>query len=44
VRSLASTRSERTGKTDLDALIEYLKRVPQPVAAPSGRRFLPVTP
>jgi 5'-nucleotidase len=36
--------SERTGKTDLDALIEYLKRVPQPVAAPSGRRFLPVTP
>ena len=36
--------SERTGRTDLEALVEYLTRLPQPVAVPMDRRFLPVTP
>ncbi len=40
---LTGLRSRRTGKTDLDALIAYLTRLPQPVAAPRGRRFIPVT-
>jgi 5'-nucleotidase len=35
---------ERTGKTDLDALVDYLKRLPQPVAAPRGERFHAVAP
>ncbi|HEV8612550.1 MAG TPA: 5'-nucleotidase C-terminal domain-containing protein [Gemmatimonadales bacterium] len=30
---------ERTGRTDLDALIEYLERLPQPIVAPAGERF-----
>ena len=35
---------DRVGKTDLEALIEYLKRLPQPIAAPAGRRFTDVAP
>jgi 5'-nucleotidase len=35
---------ERTGKTDLEALVDYLKRLPQPVAAPRGERFHAVAP
>ena len=41
---LGGLRTRPTGKTDLDALIGYLKRLPQPVAAPRGRRFIPRTP
>jgi 2',3'-cyclic-nucleotide 2'-phosphodiesterase (5'-nucleotidase family) len=41
---LRTLRSERTGKTDLDALVEYLKRLPQPVAAPDAHRFVAVAP
>jgi 2',3'-cyclic-nucleotide 2'-phosphodiesterase (5'-nucleotidase family) len=35
---------ERTGKTDLEALIEYLQRLPQPVSAPLGERFVAAAP
>lgn len=35
---------ERTGKTDLEALVDYLKHLPQPVAAPDAHRFVAVTP
>jgi 5'-nucleotidase len=41
---LGGLRTRPTGKTDLDALIAHLKRLPQPVAAPLGPRFIPVTP
>ncbi len=41
---LRTREATRTGKTDLDALIEYLRRLPQPVAAPAGRRFVVVAP
>ena len=41
---LTSLRSRRTGKTDLDALIAYARRLPQPIVAPRGLRFIPVTP
>lgn len=41
---LAGLRARRTGKTDLEALIAYLRRRPQPIAAPRGLRFVPVTP
>ena len=41
---LRTKAATRTGKTDLDALIEHLKRLPQPVAAPAGRRFIAVAP
>lgn len=33
-----------TGKTDLEAMIAYLGRLRQPVAAPAGRRFIDVAP
>ena len=36
--------SRRTGRTDLENLIAYLERQPQPVVAPAGPRFVPVTP
>jgi 2',3'-cyclic-nucleotide 2'-phosphodiesterase (5'-nucleotidase family) len=32
----------RTGKTDLDALVDYLKHLPQPIAAPATGRFTDV--
>ena len=35
---------ERTGKTDLEALVDYVKRLPQPIAAPRGERFHAVAP
>lgn len=35
---------KRTGKTDLDALVAYLKRRPQPVAGPAGGRWMPESP
>ena len=41
---LRTKTATRTGKTDLDALIDYLRRMPQPVAAPAGRRFIAVSP
>jgi 2',3'-cyclic-nucleotide 2'-phosphodiesterase (5'-nucleotidase family) len=41
---LRTLRSRRTGKTDLDALIAYLKAMPQPVVAPTEARFSAVTP
>jgi 2',3'-cyclic-nucleotide 2'-phosphodiesterase (5'-nucleotidase family) len=34
----------RTGKTDLEALIAYLERAPQPVRAPADPRFIDVAP
>lgn len=34
----------RTGQTDLEALIAYLQRVPQPVIAPAAPRFTDVAP
>ncbi len=33
----------RTGRTDLEALIEYLRHLPQPVAAPAGSRFIDIS-
>lgn len=36
--------ARRTGKTDLENLIAYLERLPQPVVAPQDRRFVAVTP
>ena len=41
---LTGLRARRTGKTDLDALIAYLKRLPQPIRAPVGQRFVAVAP
>jgi 5'-nucleotidase len=41
---LSGLQARRTGKTDLDALIAYLKQLPQPIAAPAGARFIAVTP
>jgi 2',3'-cyclic-nucleotide 2'-phosphodiesterase (5'-nucleotidase family) len=41
---LRTLRSRRTGKTDLEALVAYLKAMPQPVVAPAEVRFSPVTP
>jgi 2',3'-cyclic-nucleotide 2'-phosphodiesterase (5'-nucleotidase family) len=35
---------ERSGKTDLEALVDYLKRQPQPVVAPPESRFVAVSP
>jgi len=32
-----------TGKTDLEALIAWVKRLPQPIRAPAGRRWIAVT-
>jgi 2',3'-cyclic-nucleotide 2'-phosphodiesterase (5'-nucleotidase family) len=37
LRTLPYTRS---GKTDLEALVDYLRRLPQPVVAPAGSRIL----
>ncbi len=34
----------RTGKSDLEALVDYLKRQPQPVASPQGPRWLSEAP
>jgi len=39
---LRTLRLARTGKTDLDALIAWLRAAKQPVLAPSGRRFTDV--
>ena len=39
---LRTLRSRRTGKTDLEALVAYLKAMPQPVVAPTEVRFAPV--
>ena len=36
-----STKSEPLGIPDLDALIDYLKQLPQPVAAPAEPRLVP---
>jgi len=41
---LRTLPTHRTGKTDLDAMIAYLGRLRQPVAAPAGRRFIDVAP
>lgn len=35
-----ATRNERLGPTDLDALVAYLESRPQPVRAPTERRFV----
>jgi 2',3'-cyclic-nucleotide 2'-phosphodiesterase (5'-nucleotidase family) len=37
-----ATMNEQLGPTDLDAFVAYLESRPQPVRAPSGRRFIPV--
>jgi 2',3'-cyclic-nucleotide 2'-phosphodiesterase (5'-nucleotidase family) len=34
----------RTGQTDVEALIAYLQRSPQPVTAPVDQRFIDVAP
>jgi 2',3'-cyclic-nucleotide 2'-phosphodiesterase (5'-nucleotidase family) len=44
LNTLRTLRSRRTGKTDLEALVAYLKAMPQPVVAPAEVRFSPVTP
>ena len=36
--------NRRTGKTDLDAMIDYLSSLPQPVTAPAEPRFIDVAP
>jgi len=41
---LRTLPSHRTGKTDLEALIAYLKAMPQPVTPPRDVRFAPVSP
>lgn len=41
---LRTLPTRRTGKTDLEAMIAYLGRLRQPVAAPAGRRFIDVAP
>lgn len=41
---LRALQDRRTGKTDLDALINYLKARRQPVVAPSAPRFISVAP
>lgn len=40
---LRKYRQIRTGKTDLEAMIAWLKRLPQPVRAPAGKRWIAVT-
>jgi 2',3'-cyclic-nucleotide 2'-phosphodiesterase (5'-nucleotidase family) len=42
--SLRTLPDTPTGKTDLDALIAYLKRQRQPVVAPAAPRFISVAP
>jgi hypothetical protein len=37
---LRTLRMTLTGKTDLDALIGWLRLAPQPVSGPRDRRFL----
>jgi 2',3'-cyclic-nucleotide 2'-phosphodiesterase (5'-nucleotidase family) len=41
---LRTLRMARTGKTDLDALIAWLRLARQPMTAPPGRRFVDVAP
>lgn len=41
---LRTLANRRTGKTDLDALIAYLKSLPQPVPLPSAPRITAVAP
>jgi len=40
---LRKYRQIRTGKTDLEAMIAWLRRLPQPVRAPAGKRWIAVT-
>ena len=41
---LRTLENRRTGKTDLEVTIDYLRSLPQPVTAPEGRRFIDVAP
>jgi len=41
---LRTLPARRTGKTDLEAMIAYLGRLRQPVAAPPARRFIDLAP
>lgn len=40
---LRQYRQIRTGKTDLEAIIAWAKRLPQPIRAPAGKRWQAVT-
>lgn len=39
---LRQYRQTRTGKTDLEAMIAWLQRLPQPIRAPGGKRWIAV--
>jgi 5'-nucleotidase len=39
-----ASASKPTNIVDLDALIDYLKQLPEPIVAPTGARIAPVTP
>ena len=41
---LPSRRPEPSGKSDLEAVIDWLARLPQPIRAPRDRRLVPVGP
>jgi 2',3'-cyclic-nucleotide 2'-phosphodiesterase (5'-nucleotidase family) len=41
---LRTLENRRTGKTDLETTIDYLRSLPQPVSGPRDRRFIDVAP